>query len=180
MYGTATGIRDISDLVEQQKQGKQPAAVSVMALVTLLFSGTKHISHFFVVQWISGSTATLDFVQSSFPDLKIKPFFGSRDELDLEMDKGNCEIFIFDAPLVAHDVLRRFQRGQCMANGKVRLAERITITACYASLRATLLCDLPYETFFILNLLLLVAVGTACWIDWRTNGLWSVALRNRC
>jgi hypothetical protein len=156
MYGTATGIRDISDLVQQQKQGKQPDA------------------------WISGSTATLDFVQSSFPDLKIKPFFGSKEELDREMDQGNCEIYILDAPLVAHDVLRRFQRGQCIANGKVRLlkgsSSRRVTRRCILCCGAILL----YRIYAMLNLLLLVAVGTACWSDWRANGLWSVALRDRC
>lgn len=113
MYGTATGIRDIGDLVEQQKQGKQPLA------------------------WIPGSTATLDYVQSIFPELKIKPFFGSQDELDREIDNGNCEIFIFDAPLVAHDVRRRSQRGQCIANGKVghsvdKHRMRCALKVCYA------------------------------------------------
>jgi hypothetical protein len=95
MYGTATGIRDIADLVEQQKQGKQPEA------------------------WIQGSTATLDYVQSIFPELKIKPFFGSQDELDREVDNGNCEISIIDFPVAAHQVFRRSQRGECLGNGKV-------------------------------------------------------------
>lgn len=93
MYGTATGIRDIPDLVRQQKQGKQPEV------------------------WMHGSTASLDFVQSAFPDLKIRPHFGSMDEA---MDRGEAEISIFDAPLVAHHVLQRFRRGACLANGKVR------------------------------------------------------------
>jgi hypothetical protein len=95
MYGTATGIRDIADLVEQQKQGKQPEA------------------------WLQGSTATLDYVQSIYPDLKIKAFFGSQVDLDRELDNGNCEIFISDAPINAHEVLQRSQRGECIANGKV-------------------------------------------------------------
>jgi hypothetical protein len=95
MYGTATRVRDIADLVEQQKQGKKPEA------------------------WMHGSTATFDYVKSSFPDLKIIPFFGSQDELDREIDDGNCEIVIVDAPVAANQVLRRSQRGGCLANGKV-------------------------------------------------------------
>jgi hypothetical protein len=95
MYGTATGIRDISDLVEQQKQGKQGPA------------------------WISGSTATHDYVASSFPDLKLRPWFGTQAELDREMDNGNCEIFISDAPIAANSIFLRSQRGDCLANGKV-------------------------------------------------------------
>ena len=96
MYGTATGIPTISDLVQRQAQGKQPPAC------------------------ILGSTALLDLVQSRFPQLLIKPFYGSTEQdIYQSMVTGQCPIHVTAAPHAAQFVLRRFESGECLAAGKV-------------------------------------------------------------
>ena len=94
MLGTATGIRNIKDLEHQQSQGKQPPACML------------------------GSTASLDFIKSSYPDLQITPFYGTEEDMYNSIVDESCPIHIFDAPIMAQFTLRLSQSGKCLANGK--------------------------------------------------------------
>lgn len=95
MFGTATGIADFDNLVEQQKQGLQPAACA------------------------PGGSALITEVANSFPGIQLKDLYGGEDVITAAFQDGTCEIYIFDGPLAASYVLRRQQEDECMANGKV-------------------------------------------------------------
>lgn len=97
MFGTAVRIPSIEELVEQQKTGIQPAAC------------------------IMGSTATLDSLRESAPDLQIREFLGTEQALYESIWSGECPIHIFDAPIAAQFVHRRHALGECHdAKGMVR------------------------------------------------------------
>ena len=93
MYGTSTGIATIQELIEQQAQGNHPPVC------------------------MAGSTATLTFVQSVYPGLQIKPYYGNHSEYD-RMNSGECPMYLVDAPIAAQFVLRMSKEGTCQANGR--------------------------------------------------------------
>jgi hypothetical protein len=96
MYGIATGIRTIDDLVEQQKEGKQPPVC------------------------LNGLGATSGFIQKSFPGIKVKELLsGADDVIHQAFLDGECQAFIEDSPLAAQFVKERWQQGECFVNGDV-------------------------------------------------------------
>jgi signal transduction histidine kinase/CheY-like chemotaxis protein len=94
MFGTATGIPNFETLVKLQQEGIQPPACA------------------------PNGTALIDFVQTSFPGLQVRGIYGGEDDIVRNFQNGKCQVYITDGPIAAHFVLRRFQRNECMANGK--------------------------------------------------------------
>lgn len=101
MFGTATGIADLDDLVKQQKQGLQPAACA------------------------PGGSALITELAKSFPGIQLKDLYGGEEIITEAFQDGTCEIYIYDGPLAASYVLRRHQQDECMANGKVRKQQEL-------------------------------------------------------
>eukprot|EP00934_Nitzschia_sp_Nitz4_P008769 Nitzschia sp. Nitz4//scaffold15_size197535//78838//80549//NITZ4_001577-RA/size197535-processed-gene-0.247-mRNA-1//1//CDS//3329537712//8759//frame0 len=101
MYGTATGISSIEDLIEQQQQGLQKPIC------------------------ILRNTATTDFIQQSYPLLEVRDFVptSSYDEYQSFAD-GDCEIHIADYPIATQFILDHYNEGNCMARGKYAIGIR--------------------------------------------------------
>lgn len=93
MFGTATGIANFEELVEQQELGIHPAACA------------------------PAGTALIDFVRASYPGLQVKGIYGGEENILDAFQTGQCEIYIIDRPIAAQFVLRRFEANECMANG---------------------------------------------------------------
>ena len=98
MYGIATELRTVQDLVDAQQQGLQPPAC------------------------VLGSTAIIPFIQQAYPQIQIQSFFSGTnnnnsddDDHDVyqSMMDGTCPIHIIDYPIATQFVLRRSQQGQC-------------------------------------------------------------------
>ena len=91
MYGTATQLNTIQDLVQAQQEGRIPQAACV-----------------------PGSSANFGVLQQAFPELKLAAFFGTREEdVYQSMRSGQCPIHIFDLPVAAQFVLHQSQKRQC-------------------------------------------------------------------
>ena len=91
MYGTATQLERIQDLVQAQQDGRIPQAACVL-----------------------GSTAVYQLLETAFPDLKLRPFFGqAQADIFESMYNGSCPVHIYDSPIAAKFVLHQFEKNQC-------------------------------------------------------------------
>ncbi|KAL7578918.1 hypothetical protein ACA910_006893 [Epithemia clementina (nom. ined.)] len=109
MFGTATRLRDLADLVQAQRAGIQPPAC------------------------VLGSTANVEFLQSAFPGLQVELVYyysmsnnsnnnnnsihsnSIYDEFYQSMNSEKCPIHIMDYPVATNFVWNQYQKGQCLA-----------------------------------------------------------------
>jgi hypothetical protein len=91
MFGTATGIANFEDLVQQQQLG------SIDPYQTCG----------------PGGTALIDAVQESYPGLQIRGIFGGEEDIYQAFYQQECTVYVIDAPIAAQFVLRRARKGQC-------------------------------------------------------------------
>jgi hypothetical protein len=95
MVGTATGIRDIEDLVQQQLAGIQGPAC------------------------VRADTAYPAFLQESFPQLQMVDCLGTEEGTKQCLRDGTCDVAIVDHPVATHFVLSQSLQGACTINDKV-------------------------------------------------------------
>lgn len=92
LVGTATHIRDVDDLIQQQAIGRQQPVCAF------------------------GSTAYLQFVNENFPALQVTPIFDfTTDALYRKMDRGDCDIFVGTAPFCTNFVRTMQSSHRCHA-----------------------------------------------------------------
>ena len=91
MFGTATKLRDIQHLVEEQKAGKRKPVC--------MFRGH----------------ASIGFVKSAFPEIQIQEVTGIE-----AIRQGVCDVFISSYPGATSIVKQSFEMGRCHVDGKVR------------------------------------------------------------
>eukprot|EP00934_Nitzschia_sp_Nitz4_P009048 Nitzschia sp. Nitz4//scaffold15_size197535//83649//88038//NITZ4_001578-RA/size197535-augustus-gene-0.208-mRNA-1//1//CDS//3329537715//9038//frame0 len=95
MYGVATGVSSIEDVIEQQKQGLQKPIC------------------------ISQGTATVTFMRESYPELEITEFVATPTyDVYLSMKSGDCDIHIADYPIATKYIYDQYKDDACMAQGK--------------------------------------------------------------
>ena len=96
MVGTATRVRDIEELVQQQKAGKQKPACVIE------------------------NTAYRSFLQKSYPSIQMVDVQSYNHKLTEALRDGTCDVIIVDHPVATQFVLERAQTNDCFVNGMVR------------------------------------------------------------
>jgi len=92
MFGTATGIDNFTDLVQQQQSGVvSPNATCGPA-----------------------GTALLGSVIQSYPGLYIRGILGGEQDIYDSFVNRSCQVYITDGPIAAQFVLRRSRRDECV------------------------------------------------------------------
>jgi hypothetical protein len=99
MVGTATGIRDVEDLVQQQLAGQQGPAC------------------------VRADTAYPAFLQESFPQLQMVDCLGTEEGTQQCFRDGTCDVAIVDHPVATHFVLSQSLQGACTINDKVGVVD---------------------------------------------------------
>jgi hypothetical protein len=94
MFGTATGIATIQDLVNQQDKGTMGPACT------------------------AENAAYISFLQDTFPSIQLVEIAGNDAGFYAALLDGTCTVSINDNPIATQFVLRRASLGQCTANGK--------------------------------------------------------------
>jgi ABC-type amino acid transport substrate-binding protein len=96
MYGTATHVKDLDDLLAQQEAGRIGPVC------------------------IQENTAYSKFLGLNFPTLQVLEFNGA-DEIQFQaLVDGKCTVLINSNPVATHFILTRFSKNQCQVDGKVR------------------------------------------------------------
>jgi ABC-type amino acid transport substrate-binding protein len=97
MYGTATNVKDLDDLIAQQAAGRIGPVC------------------------IQENTAYSKFLRLNFPTLKVLELNGA-DEIQFQaLVDGKCNVLINSNPVATHFILTRFANNQCHVDGKVRV-----------------------------------------------------------
>jgi ABC-type amino acid transport substrate-binding protein len=99
MVGTATRIRSLSDLVEQQVSGQHTLPACVKA-----------------------GAAYPYFLQETFPQLRMVDCLPTEEGMIQAMQEGVCDVIIVDHPVATHFVLSQSLQGMCTIHGKVGVA----------------------------------------------------------
>ncbi|KAL7578935.1 hypothetical protein ACA910_006906 [Epithemia clementina (nom. ined.)] len=104
MYGTATRLRTIDDLIQAQQKQRDEDNES---------SSLRAEDRPLPPACVYGSTAVAQMLAAAYPELQLRPFFGTEDEVWESMYNGTCPVHIYDAPIAAQFVRKYAQRGQC-------------------------------------------------------------------
>lgn len=95
LFGTATGIKNIDDLIQQQKEGKQGPAC------------------------VRRNTADAAFVKETFPELDIiEEVLATADDLHDILENGPCDIVMDSMPSLHRRLELLVEDERCTANGK--------------------------------------------------------------
>ena len=97
MYGTATNIRTIEDVVATQISGDTETFLPVC---------------------VARGASNADFIRAAYPGIVTLEIVPTNEGIFEALDEGRCEIMIFDQPLAANFVLVQAEKGKCLANGK--------------------------------------------------------------
>jgi ABC-type amino acid transport substrate-binding protein len=102
LFGIATRISSVEDLIQQQQQGLQKPVC------------------------VQGNTAFSEYIRQSLAALQTKPFDPSdssstSDAFYDSLSSGECDIHISDNPVATQFILNRRRMNQCNARGQVRV-----------------------------------------------------------